>query len=778
VSQVIDRTPSTALLTDRYELTMLDAAIESGVAGRRAVFEVFARVLPPGRRYGVVAGIGRVIDALDQFRFGGDEIAWLVGDGIVSEETGEWLRSFRFSGDLDAYAEGECYFPGSPVITIESSFGEAVLLETVVLSILNHDSAVAAAASRMVGAAEGRPVIEMGSRRTHEQAAVAAARAAYIAGCSSTSNLEAGRLYGVPTAGTAAHAFVLAHPDESAAFAAQLDAMGTSTTLLVDTYDVERAIRTAVELARDRGAEGPGAIRLDSGDLLDQAERARALLDELGATATGIIITSDLDEYSIAALARGPVDGYGVGTRLVTGSGAPTAGFVYKLVAVAAENGRLAQLRPVEKRSPAKHNLGARKHASRWIDDEGRARVEFVRPLLEDAEKQVARVAAGDRADIDRLAADGVDPSALVPRGRDTYGVSRGAGRVRALAGVPGVSGGSAVSAPGGGSGGPDDLPDELPEGWEARDLQRRWISEGRLVEPAPSLIDSREHHRWALRELGAEAFDLHPGSPVIPTRYGRGPNGDLDDPESERPLATVSEIRPGAGRAPVPPKPSAPRSSTALLVVDLQRDFCEGGALAVAGGDSLAGRVAEYAANELELEIELEHGRYAAVVASRDTHVNPGTHFAQPGTTPDFETSWPVHCVVGSEGAELHPAVAGIEWDAIFDKGREEAALSAFEGSEAAGAALAQWLLDHGIDRLDVCGIATDYCVRSTVLDARQLGFHVRVLVDLTTGVSPATTEKALREMAEAGAQLVGDDISPGTVAGMLAEQLAFDDR
>ncbi len=787
MSQVIDRTPSTALLTDRYELTMLDAAIESGVAGRRAVFEVFARVLPPGRRYGVVAGIGRVIDALDQFRFGGDEIAWLVGDGIVSEETGEWLRSFRFSGDLDAYAEGECYFPGSPVLTIESSFGEAVLLETVVLSILNHDSAVAAATSRMVGAAEGRPVIEMGSRRTHEQAAVAAARAAYIAGCSSTSNLEAGRLYGVPTAGTAAHSFVLAHPDESAAFAAQLDAMGTSTTLLVDTYDVERAIRTAVELARERGAEGPGAIRLDSGDLLDQAERARALLDELGATATGIIITSDLDEYSIAALARGPVDGYGVGTRLVTGSGAPTAGFVYKLVAVAAENGRLAQLHPVEKRSPAKHNLGARKHASRWIDDEGRARVEFVRPLLDDAEGELAGVVAGDAASPDGLAADGAEPTTLVPRGLGAHGSARGAGRARVqsggsggagAAGVAVASSGSAAFAATSGSGGADDLPDELPEGWEARDLQRRWIAEGRLVEPAPSLIDSREHHRWALRELGAEAFDLHPGPPVIPTRYGRAHNGDLDDPESERPLATVREIRPGAGRAPIPPKPSAPRSSTALLVVDLQRDFCEGGALAVAGGDTVAARVAEFVANELELEIELRHGRYAAIVASRDSHVNPGTHFAQSGTTPDFETSWPVHCVVGSEGAELHPAVAGIEWDAIFDKGREEAALSAFEGRDATGAAMAQWLLDHGIDRLDVCGIATDYCVRSTVLDARQLGFHVRVLVDLTTGVAPGTTEKALREMAEAGAQLIGDDITPGTVAGMLAEQLAFDDR
>ncbi|HXY44011.1 MAG TPA: nicotinate phosphoribosyltransferase, partial [Acidimicrobiales bacterium] len=478
MNEVIDRTPSTALLTDRYELTMLDAAIESGVAGRRAVFEVFARTLPPGRRYGVVAGVGRVIEALDQFRFGGSEIAWLVGEGIVSEETAEWLRSFRFSGHLDAYAEGECYFPGSPILTIESSFGEAVMLETVILSILNYDSAVAAAASRIVGAAEGRPVIEMGSRRTHERAAVAAARAAYIAGCASTSNLEAGRTYGIPTAGTAAHAFVLAHRDERAAFAAQLDAMGTGTTLLVDTYDVEKAIRTAVELARERGAEGPGAVRLDSGDLLDQAARARALLDDLGATSTGIIITSDLDEYSIAALARGPADGYGVGTRLVTGSGAPTAGFVYKLVAVAAENGRLAPLHPVEKRSPAKHSLGARKHAARWIDEEGRARVEFVRPVLEVPEVASPPSPLGGRA--------GAYPGAHAAgdAGADADTGSRRAGRTGrrspAFSGVP------------------DDVPDELPDGWEARDLQRRWVADGEPATEIPSLADSREHHRWA----------------------------------------------------------------------------------------------------------------------------------------------------------------------------------------------------------------------------------------------------------------------------------------
>ncbi len=216
---------------------------------------------------------------------------------------------------------------------VEAPFAEAVVLETLVLAVLNHDSAIASAASRMVRAADERPIIEMGSRRTHEMAAVASARAAYIAGFSSTSNLEAGRDYGIPTSGTSAHAFSLVHDSERDAFAAQLAALGKGTTLLVDTFDVGRAVRTAVELA----GPGLGAVRIDSGDLPMVARQVRDLLDELGARDTKIVLSGDLNEYSIAALAAAPVNGYGVGTSLVTGSGAPTAALVYKLVARARE---------------------------------------------------------------------------------------------------------------------------------------------------------------------------------------------------------------------------------------------------------------------------------------------------------------------------------------------------------------------------------------------------------------------------------------------------------
>jgi nicotinate phosphoribosyltransferase len=363
---------STALLTDRYELTMVQAALAGGTADRRAVFEVFARHLPAGRRYGVVAGTGRLLDALAAFRFDGPTLEYLLSEGIVDEPTAAWLESYRFSGDIWGYAEGDCYFPGSPILVVEGGFAESVVLETLALSILNHDCAIASAASRMVHAAGGRPIIEMGSRRTHEMAGVAAARAAYLSGFASTSNLMAGRVYGVPTAGTSAHAFTLLHDSERRAFQAQLDALGAGTTLLVDTYDVARAVAMAVELA------GPnlGAVRIDSGDLMETAHEVRRRLDALGAKATKIIVTGDLDEYSIAALAAAPVDGYGVGTSLVTGSGAPTASLVYKLVA--RSESETGPLRPVAKRSVGKPSRGGRKWAYRHIGENGRAIAEVV----------------------------------------------------------------------------------------------------------------------------------------------------------------------------------------------------------------------------------------------------------------------------------------------------------------------------------------------------------------------------------------------------------------
>ncbi len=353
---------------------MVQAALRSGTAQRHSVFELFGRRLPGGRRYGVVAGTGRVLDAVESFRFDGPQLDYLREQQVIDERTHEWLAGYAFTGNIWGYGEGDAYFPGSPLLVVEASFAEAVALETLVLSILNFDSAVASAASRVVGAAEGRPCIEMGSRRTHESAAVAAARAAYIAGFDTTSNLQAGMQYGVPTRGTAAHSFTLLHDTERDAFVAQVESLGRDTTLLVDTYDIAEAVRVAVDIA------GPdlGAVRIDSGDLGVLARQVRVQLDALGATKTRIVVTGDLDEFAVAGLAAAPVDGYGVGTSLVTGSGHPTCGFVYKLVSRAASTASDAPMVSVAKRSTDKTSRGGRKWALRRRNPAGVAEVEVV----------------------------------------------------------------------------------------------------------------------------------------------------------------------------------------------------------------------------------------------------------------------------------------------------------------------------------------------------------------------------------------------------------------
>jgi nicotinate phosphoribosyltransferase len=360
-----------ALLTDKYELTMLAAALRDGTAQRRTTFELFARRLPDGRRYGVVAGTGRLLEMLPRWRF--DEAALVSLAEFLDDHTLRYLADFRFNGDIEGYAEGELYFPGSPVLSVRGSFAECVVLETLVLSIFNHDTAIASAAARMVSAARERTLIEMGSRRTHEQAAVAAARAAYIAGFAASSNLEAQRRYGVPAEGTSAHAFTLLHtgpdgPAELAAFRAQVDALGVGTTLLIDTYDVTSGAANAVAAA---GA-GLGAVRIDSGELGVLARQVREQLDGLGATRTRIVVSGDLDEFAIAALAAEPVDSYGVGTSVVTGSGAPTANMVYKLVEVDGI--------PVQKRSAHKESRGGHKQALRTHRPSGTITEEVVHP--------------------------------------------------------------------------------------------------------------------------------------------------------------------------------------------------------------------------------------------------------------------------------------------------------------------------------------------------------------------------------------------------------------
>lgn len=351
---------------------MLQAALRDGSANRQVTCEVFGRRLPNERRYGVVAGTERVLRAVEDFRFSANQLAEM---DFLDEQTKEYLRHYRFSGQIDGYREGELYFPNSPILTVRGTFGECLILETVILSIMNADSAVASAASRMVTAADGRPIIEMGSRRTHEYAAVTSARAAYLAGFEATSNLEAGYRYGIPVSGTAAHSWTLAHtnpdgtPNEEAAFRSQIDTLGVETTLLVDTYDITKGVETAVKV----GGPQLGGVRIDSGDLGAVTRRVRKQLDDLGNHNTNIVVSSDLDEFAIAGLRGDPVDVYGVGTSVATGSGAPTAGMVYKVVEVDGI--------PVAKRSTSKQSVGGAKRALRTYRSSGVAVEEIVYPF-------------------------------------------------------------------------------------------------------------------------------------------------------------------------------------------------------------------------------------------------------------------------------------------------------------------------------------------------------------------------------------------------------------
>ena len=342
----------------------------------------------------MVAGTGRLLDAIEAFTFAPEQIDFLHRTGVVDDATLDFLRGYRFRGTIRGYAEGECYLAGSPLLTVEGTFAEACIIETLALSIYNYDCAVASAASRMTIAAHGRPCADFGARRAHEEAAVAAARAAVIGGFTATSNLEAGMRFGIPTVGTSAHSFTLLHDSEEEAFAAQVASLGPGTTILVDTYDIATGVERAVKAARAAGGE-LGAVRLDSGDLVAEAFKVRAQLDALGATSTRITVTNDLDEHAIAALGAAPVDSYGVGTKLVTGSGRPTAALVYKLVERRGADGEMAEVAKFS--SGGKSTVGGRKWAGRVIDGAGTATEELLVSARTEAEGLAALEEAGAR---------------------------------------------------------------------------------------------------------------------------------------------------------------------------------------------------------------------------------------------------------------------------------------------------------------------------------------------------------------------------------------------
>lgn len=389
-----------ALATDLYQVTMMAGYHASGHTEPRT-FELFVRELPAQRQFLVAAGLEQAFEYLAGLHFTADEIAWLRALPALSDVPASffdsYLPGFRFTGDVWAVEEGEVVFSHEPILRVTAPAAEAQLVETALLAIVTFQTSVASKAARVVAAAAGRAVIEFGSRRAHGlEAACLAARAAYVAGCDGTSNLEAGRRFGVLVSGTMAHSWVMGFSDEIDAFRQYMQIFGSHSTLLIDTYDTLTAARRIVSAGLR-----PTAVRLDSGDLLELSRGVRRIFDEGGLPGTRIIVSGDLDEQRIGGLmaAGAPIDGFGVGTAISTVRDAPALGGVYKLV----ETTEGGTARPTVKLSTGKRTFPGRKQVWR-VTEGGRAAYDVMglegehaqdgRPLLVRALRQGARVRA------------------------------------------------------------------------------------------------------------------------------------------------------------------------------------------------------------------------------------------------------------------------------------------------------------------------------------------------------------------------------------------------
>jgi len=362
-----------ALRTDLYQLTMAAGYWSAGLSERRAVFELFVRQLPPQRRYLLVAGLAQAVAYLTELRFEGPEleqVSHVLRDRLPKDRHDaflDYLGKLRFSGDLWAMPEGTVAFAGEPLLRIEAPLAQAQLVETTLLSCYNHATSVASKAARVVLAARGRPIFEFGSRRTRPEAAVDAARAAHLAGCEATSNLEAICRYGIPGFGTMAHSFILAFESERAAFASYAETFPTQSTLLIDTNDSVRGAQLAIEAAGDRLS----GVRIDSGEMPETSSRVRRLLNEAGLPKAQILVSDEMNEYRIRDILESgaPVDAFGFGTQIVTSADAPALAGVYKLVALEDASGAM---RPVAKFSPEKVTFPGAKQVFRQRDGYGR----------------------------------------------------------------------------------------------------------------------------------------------------------------------------------------------------------------------------------------------------------------------------------------------------------------------------------------------------------------------------------------------------------------------
>ncbi len=358
---------ATFLLTDLYQLTMAQAYLDHGMEGE-AVFEFFVRKLPPHRNFLLAAGLEQVVTFLTDLAVTENELACLERAGRFKSSLLDYLKRLRFTGDVDSIPEGSVFFPHEPILRVAAPLPQAQLIETRIINLLNFQTMVASKAVRSVLIAGGKPLIDFGLRRAQgAEAGLLAARAAYLAGFTGTSNVLAGALFDIPTYGTMAHSYVQAHRDETMAFQHFAESQPDHVVLLIDTYDTEAAARKVVALAPKLASCGirVNGVRLDSGDLADHARRVRQILDDGGLQQTHILVSGNLDEYRVKELtdSRAPIDSFAVGTAMVTSADAPWLDCVYKLQEYDGQACR--------KRSEGKHTWPGRKQVYRYRDPGG-----------------------------------------------------------------------------------------------------------------------------------------------------------------------------------------------------------------------------------------------------------------------------------------------------------------------------------------------------------------------------------------------------------------------
>ncbi len=360
--------PSSLLLTDLYQLTMLQGYVEQGME-EQATFEFFVRKLPPTRNFLLAAGLEQTLSFLENLRFTPEELEWLNGCGLFRRALVDYLEKLHFTGDVHAMPEGTVFFPDEPIVRITAPLPQAQLVETRLINLLHFQTLIASKAARSVLVAPGKLLVDFGLRRAHgAEAGLLAARASYLAGFSGTSAVQAAPLFGIPIYGTMAHSFVQAHEDETAAFERFAYANADNVVLLIDTYDTEAGAAKVVSLAprlREKGIAIQG-VRLDSGDLAEHARKVRRILDDGGLSDAVIFASGNLDESSVGQLvaAQAPIDGFGIGTRMDTSADAPYLDCAYKLEEYAGRARR--------KRSEGKATWPGRKQVYRRYDADGR----------------------------------------------------------------------------------------------------------------------------------------------------------------------------------------------------------------------------------------------------------------------------------------------------------------------------------------------------------------------------------------------------------------------